>query len=91
MVSTHFSVTIVKASQNQSVVANPLQSIYVEPDFFAQPVQKGDRDKVFSFKEQKAVKRLAYKDTMETRCALPLGINILFSLGIRDGELCGLK
>lgn len=75
----------------QLILRNPLQSIYVEPDFFAQPVQKEDHDKVFSFEEQEAVKKLAYKDAMETRCALPLGINILFNLGIRDGELCGLK
>lgn len=75
----------------QLIRINPLKTIYIDPDYFAPPIQKEDRDKIFSDAEAEAVKSLALDDAKEKRSALPLGIVLLFNLGIRDGELCALK
>lgn len=50
-----------------------------------------DGDTVFSRAEQKQVIDEARIDAIKQNSAIPLGIVLLFFLGLRDGELCALK
>lgn len=70
---------------------NPIRNMHPRRDYFDPPKKTRDGDTVFNRIEQKCVCELAEDDALTTKVALPLGIIILFNLGLRDGELCALK
>lgn len=70
---------------------NPIYNLKPKKDFFAPATKTKDSDTVFSQSEMVAVTQLAEKDCESTGKAEPLGIIVLFNLGLRDGELCALK
>ncbi|MBP5383569.1 MAG: tyrosine-type recombinase/integrase, partial [Lachnospiraceae bacterium] len=70
---------------------NPWISMKPKKDLFAPPKFTRDGDTVFTKTEQIAVCDLAKKEAVRTRRSEPLGIVLLFNLGLRDGELCALK
>lgn len=73
------------------IKTNPFEHLRPKKDFFEPDAKIKDKDTVFSNAEQMAVTDLAEKDSEITHKAEPLGIIILFNLGLRDGELCALK
>lgn len=70
---------------------NPIHNLKPKKDFFAPSTKTKDSDTVFSQSEMVAVTQLAEKDCESTGKSEPLGIIVLFNLGLRDGELCALK
>lgn len=70
---------------------NPIYNLKPKKDFFAPATKTKDSDTVFSQSEMVAVTQLAEKECESTGKAEPLGIIVLFNLGLRDGELCALK
>ena len=70
---------------------NPIHNLKPKKDFFAPATKTKDSDTVFSQSEMVAVTQLAEKDCESTGKAEPLGIIVLFNLGLRDGELCALR
>lgn len=79
------------AIANEYVSKNPFEMLKVNKNFFAPPTQTRDGDTVFTKEEQLKVCEIAESDAAEKQISLPLGIILLFNLGIRDGELCALK
>lgn len=73
------------------ITVNPILNIKPKKDFFEPPTKTRDADTVFSHSEAIAVTSLAEKDCEATHKAEPLGIIVLFNLGLRDGEICALK
>ena len=70
---------------------NPIHNLKPKKDFFAPATKTKDSDTVFSQSEMVAVTQLAEKDCESTGKSEPLGIIVLFNLGLRDGELCALR
>lgn len=70
---------------------NPFQTFNVNKDLFTAPTQTQEQDSVFSDEEANAIIRLAEEEAEAKMSCIPLGIVLLFNLGIRDGELCALK
>ncbi len=70
---------------------NPFRNMKPKKDLFAAPVKTRDGDTVFTKSEQFSVCRLAEEDAEKTGHSEPLGIILLFNLGIRIGELCAIK
>lgn len=77
---------------NQGIIKrNPFEKMKPKKDLFAPPAQTRDGDTVFSRSEQSKVCELAEEDAQKTKTSIPLGIIILFNIGIRISELCALK
>ena len=70
---------------------NPIEHMKPQKDLFAAPTKTRDGDTVFTREEQMRVVTLAEDDSKSQHISEPLGIVLLFNLGIRDGELCALK
>lgn len=70
---------------------NPVDKLKINSDLLKPPTFKKETETVFSKEEQEKVICYAEKDALKTECALPLGIVVLFFLGLRNGELCALK
>ena len=70
---------------------NPIENLKPQKDLFAAPTKVRDSDTVFNKVEQTKVVTLAENDAKTKGISEPLGIVILFNLGLRDGELCALK
>jgi len=70
---------------------NPFKNMRPKKDLFAEPTITRDGDTVFTKAEQAMVCQLAEEESANTNSAIPLGIILLFNLGIRDGELCAIK
>ena len=70
---------------------NPFKNMRPKKDLFTAPTYTRDGDTVFTKREQVLVCRFAEDDSSNTNNAIPLGIILLFNLGIRDGELCAMK
>ena len=66
---------------------NPIHNLKPKKDFFAPATKTKDSDTVFSQSELVTVTQLADKDCESTGKSEPLGIIVLFNLGLRDGEL----
>ena len=73
------------------IIRNPFANLKPDNDLFSPPTETRDGDAVFTRAEQDKVCELAYEDADRLSCAIPLGIPLLFNLGLRDGELCPLK
>lgn len=70
---------------------NPFKGMKIHRDQFAAPKITKDEDAIFSKEEQRDVCILAEQDAINTSCAIPLGVVLLFNLGLRDGELVALQ
>lgn len=70
---------------------NPFKHLKPMKDLFRKTQKTRDGDTVFSRSEQVAIITSAEKDSAKTNKAEPLGIVLLFMLGLRDGELCAIK
>lgn len=70
---------------------NIFRDIKLNPHIFTPPNKQRSIDAVFTPDEKSAVIKLAISDSQAKQSALPLGICLLFELGLRDGELCALK
>ena len=79
------------AIDKRFIDSNPFINMKPKKDLFEAPTKTRDGDTVFTKKEQTLVCRLADEDSITTKSSEPLGIIVLFNLGIRDGELCALK
>ncbi len=79
------------AINRDMITRNPFEHLKPDNDLFEPAAEVREGDTVFTREEQKAVCRLASDDADETSNAVPLGMLILFNLGLRDGELCALK
>lgn len=73
------------------IESNPFINLKPKKDLFTAPVRTRDGDTVFTKEEQIKVCKLAVADAISTNSSEPLGIALLFNLGIRDGELCALQ
>lgn len=73
------------------ITRNPFINMRPRKDLFTAKTQTRDGDTVFTKVEQEKVCRLAEEDSLLTGKAEPLGIILLFNLGLRSGELCALK
>ena len=63
----------------------------ISKDMFEPRTKTKDSDTVFTKAEQNYICDLAEKEALMKSDARPLGIVLLFNLGLRIGELCGLK
>ena len=79
------------AMDKNYIKKNPFINMKPRKDLFEAPTLTRDGDTVFSKAEQTKVCALAEEDAQLTQCAIPLGIVLLFNLGLRDGELCAMK
>lgn len=79
------------AMGNGYLEKNPFINLQVKKDLFTPATQTRDSDTIFSDEEKIKVCTLAQEDAKETRTSTPLGIILLFNLGLRNGELCALK
>ena len=70
---------------------NPFKGFKVHQDQFAAVTYTKEEDKIFSDSERTQIKNLAYEESTLHQDAVPLGIIAFFCLGIRCGELLGLK
>lgn len=71
------------------ISSNPIEYLKPAKDLFTAKKKIRDCDTVFSKEEQIAVCNLAEKESKTN--SLPLGIVLLFNLGLRIGELCAIK
>ena len=69
---------------------NPVAEVSVHKDNLTPKKLTRDEDRFFSEKEEDIVVFLAFQEAETTNDGLPLGIPLLFQVGIRDGELCAL-
>ena len=76
---------------NNYISSNPIEKMKVGKDVFFKPGKTRDCDTVFTREEQHLVCFAAEEEAERTRNALPLGIVLIFNLGLRVGELCALK
>ena len=76
---------------NGYMTLNPLKSLVIDSDLFTPPTEKEDASLIFSDEEQKQIIQKCMEDSVAKHNAIPLGIVLLFHLGIRDGELCAIK
>lgn len=76
---------------NKWITQNPVVNVSIHKDHLTPKTKHADSELVFEDWEQKKVCKLAYEDAKQTKSAPPLAIPLLFSTGIRDGELCALK
>lgn len=79
------------AIDNRWIALNPLEKISIHKDHLAPKTVHTDNELIFEDYERKRVCELAYEDFIKSKSSLPLAIPLLFSTGIRDGELCALK
>ena len=79
------------AIDKRYIATNPFINMKPKKDLFEAPIVTRDGDTVFTKAEQTKVCAAAHADAEENHIAEPLGIILLFNLGIRDGELCALK
>ena len=70
---------------------NPFRNMKPKKDLFAPPKVTRDCDTVFTKSEQIKVCEIAEADAIQKNNSSPLGIVLLFNLGLRDGELCAIK
>jgi integrase len=70
---------------------NPFANMKLNQNQFTAATKTKDSDTIFSAKEQIKVCNLALLDSRSKGTTLPLGIILLFNLGLRIGELCALK
>lgn len=82
---------MVYAIKQLYISQNPIKSIDIHRDLLQQQTVHQQKDLIFSQDEQNKVCELAYADAKNTQSAVPLAIPLLFSTGLRDGELCALK
>lgn len=73
------------------IKTNPFEHLKPKKDFFEPASKTKDGDTIFSNSEQNTIISLAESDAEITNKSEPLGIVLLFNLGLRDGELCALK
>lgn len=76
---------------NEYITTNPFVHLKPKKDFFTASPKVRDGDSIFTKEEQRNVCLSAEKDSIERTSAIPLGIIVLFNLGLRCGELCALK
>lgn len=70
---------------------NPFRNLKPKKDLFTAATKTRDGDTVFSKAEQAAVCSRLIEVSEKKESSPELGIILLFNLGLRDGELCGLK
>lgn len=73
------------------LAANPFKNFRPKSSMFTPASFTRECDTVFSKDEQQLVCTSAYDEAFEKNSNIPLGILILFNLGLRVGELCALK
>lgn len=73
------------------LIDNIWRDLRLHKDSFDQTVPTPDEDAIFSMEEARAVKRLAIEEANRKRSSVPLGILMMFALGLRVSELCGLQ
>ncbi len=71
--------------------ANPFANMRLNQNLFEPPTKQQPGINVFSDRERALVCSEALEDANRTKSAIPLGIIVLFNLGIRIGELCAIK
>ena len=69
----------------------PFENLTISPDRFDTKLKTKEQNTVFFDNEQKLVCSYAKEAAYKKKDSIPLGILILFSLGLRIGELCDLK
>lgn len=79
------------AMDKRIITSNPFKNLKPKKDLFAPPTKTRDGDTVFTRTERTKVCALAEEDARKKQKAEPLGIILLFNLGIRCGELCAIK
>lgn len=79
------------AMDEEYIERNPFENLKPRSDMFQSGKKQRDSDTVFSKAEQSQIIRLAEEDAQADSSSIPLGIVILFMLGLRMGELCALK
>lgn len=79
------------AIDNNWITQNPVSKISIHKDHLMPATKHKDDELIFEDWERMEVCRLAYEDANQSKSAIPLAIPFLFSMGLRDGELCALK
>ena len=79
------------AIEEEIITENPFKDMELGKDQFVSKQQIREEDTVFSKAEQSLICTMAKEKADETKHSEPLGILILFNLGLRIGELCALK
>lgn len=79
------------AITRQVIHEDPFMYLRPSKDNFTPATKHKDADTVFSKEEQKKVSSIAIREAETKSNALPLGIALIFNLGLRMGELCALK
>lgn len=74
----------------QYINTNPFENLKPKSNLFTKTLTR-DSDRIFSDEERIKVIQNAYEDAEITKTGIPLGIVLLFLLGLRIAELCGLK
>lgn len=76
---------------NGKLNRRPSENIMIHQDRFLSKKETEEKNTVFFADEQEAVCKFANEAAMKKRDGIPLGILVLFNLGLRIGELCDLK
>ena len=73
------------------ICRNPFANLKPKADYFAPATKIRDADTVFTCAEQSQVCAIAENEAYQENKSEPLGIVLLFNLGLRIGELCALR
>ena len=79
------------AINKKYITDNPFRNFKPKNDLFAPALEHPEEELYFTQKELDEVSDHAMKDAMESKSAIPLAILLLFSLGLRIGELGAIK
>lgn len=72
-------------------VTNHFASFDVHADQFVARKKTPKESRYFHANEVELLRNLIIAETKKKRCAIPLGIVLVYYIGIRDGELCELR
>ena len=75
----------------EAIEKNPFRTLSINNDMFAPPKKKKDEDLIFSKIEQEKVCNTINNIFKDEKDSILLSINLNFNLGLRVGEVCGLK
>lgn len=73
------------------LTSNIFEKMCVNPDNFSEPKFTSDEDTIFSESEVERIKKRCIAESEELNSVVPLGFLLMFNLGLRAGEVCGLK
>lgn len=79
------------AKRKRIITDNPFTELEIHQDKFVKHPPKKDKELIYSDKEKKAIKQIAYQMSKQHKESKYLAPIILLNTGLRDGELMALR